>query len=92
MPDGSRYDGRYNLVFEILHLPISNVNPDNPTAVADFYGVPLDTYLAGQEWARQNLAGLREGVMRESRLRYGKPLDMVLMAVLRDEWQVDSEQ
>src|SRR2546422_491111 len=35
---------------------------------------------------------VREGVMRESRLRYGKPLDMLLMAVLRDEWQVDSEQ
>ena len=35
---------------------------------------------------------IREGVMRERRLRYGKPLDMVLMAVLRDEWQVDSEQ
>src|SRR5438093_1064317 len=35
---------------------------------------------------------VREGLMRESRLRYGKPLDMVLMAVLRDEWQVDSEQ
>ena len=35
---------------------------------------------------------VREGVMRERRVRYGKPLDMVLMAVLRDEWQVDSEQ
>ena len=29
---------------------------------------------------------VREGVMRERRLRYGKPLDMVLMAVLREEW------
>ena len=27
-----------------------------------------------------------EGVMRERRLRYGKPLDMVLMGVLRSEW------
>ena len=35
---------------------------------------------------------VREGVMRKRRLRYGKPLDMVLMAVLRDEWQVDGEQ
>jgi len=35
---------------------------------------------------------VREGVMRERRVRYGKPLDMVLMAVLRDEWQIDSEQ
>jgi RimJ/RimL family protein N-acetyltransferase len=30
---------------------------------------------------------VREGVMRERRLRYGEPLDMVLMAVLRDEWE-----
>ena len=29
---------------------------------------------------------VQEGVMRERRLRYGKPLDMVLMAVLREEW------
>ena len=35
---------------------------------------------------------VREGVMRARRLRYGEPLDMVLMAVLRDEWQVDSER
>jgi RimJ/RimL family protein N-acetyltransferase len=29
---------------------------------------------------------VREGVMRERRLRYGKPLDMVMMGLLRDEW------
>ncbi|TMF05127.1 MAG: GNAT family N-acetyltransferase [Chloroflexi bacterium] len=29
---------------------------------------------------------VREGVMRARRLRYGEPLDMVLMAVLSDEW------
>jgi len=29
---------------------------------------------------------VREGVMRQRRLRYGKPLDMVLMSMLRDEW------
>jgi RimJ/RimL family protein N-acetyltransferase len=30
---------------------------------------------------------VREGVMRERRLRYGKPLDMVVMGVLREEWK-----
>ncbi len=30
---------------------------------------------------------VREGVMRQRRLRYGKPLDMVVMGVLREEWQ-----
>jgi len=30
---------------------------------------------------------VREGVMRERRLRYGKPLDMVVMGVLSHEWE-----
>src|SRR6266508_5906151 len=29
---------------------------------------------------------VREGVMRERRLRYGTPLDMVVMGVLSHEW------
>jgi len=34
---------------------------------------------------------VREGVMRERRLRYGKSLDMVVMGALREEW-LESEQ
>ena len=30
---------------------------------------------------------VREAVMREHRLRYGKPIDVVLMAALRREWK-----
>jgi RimJ/RimL family protein N-acetyltransferase len=30
---------------------------------------------------------VREGVMRERRLRYGKPLDMVVMGMLREDWR-----
>jgi RimJ/RimL family protein N-acetyltransferase len=33
---------------------------------------------------------VREGVMRERRLRYGKPLDMVVMGVLKREWEQDA--
>ena len=29
---------------------------------------------------------VREGVMRERRLRYGEPVDMVVMGALREEW------
>lgn len=29
---------------------------------------------------------VREGIMRQRRLRHGKPLDMLLMSVLRSEW------
>jgi RimJ/RimL family protein N-acetyltransferase len=31
----------------------------------------------------------QEALLREHRLRYGKPLDMVQMAVLRGEWKLD---
>jgi RimJ/RimL family protein N-acetyltransferase len=30
---------------------------------------------------------VREGVLRQHRLRYGQPLDMLQMAILREEWQ-----
>jgi len=30
---------------------------------------------------------VREGVLRQHRLRYGRPLDMVAMGVLRGEWE-----
>ena len=30
---------------------------------------------------------VREGVLRAHRLRYGEPLDMVTMAVLREDWE-----
>lgn len=30
---------------------------------------------------------VREGVLSQHRLRYGQPLDMLQMAVLRDEWE-----
>ena len=59
LPDGKRYDGRYNLegdlaeVVEIFGLPTSQ------QILAIFYGVPVEVYLAGQEWARENLAKLR---------------------------------
>ena len=30
---------------------------------------------------------VREGVLRQHRLRYGRPLDMVVMGVLKEEWE-----
>jgi len=35
---------------------------------------------------------VREGVMRQRRLRHGKPLDMVVMGVLRHEWEAGSRK
>jgi hypothetical protein len=72
MPDGSRYDGRFNLIGDLkgLFRDYSGVavayrgSPEfgNSEAFARFYGVPLETYLAGQEWARENLTRVRREV------------------------------
>jgi RimJ/RimL family protein N-acetyltransferase len=34
---------------------------------------------------------VHEGIMRERRLRYGRPLDMVVMGVLREDWMQAEE-
>jgi len=56
MCDGSRYDGRLNLKWEtemIQHMI------EDDEAMSRWYGVPLESYLAGQKWARENLPRLR---------------------------------
>jgi len=54
MPDGSRYNGRYNLY--------GDYKETGAEAMAHCYGVSLEEYLAGQEWARENLPRLRREV------------------------------
>lgn len=48
MPDGSTYDGRYNLTGDLEFARWGRVNINDPEAMAIFLGVPLKTYLAGQ--------------------------------------------
>ena len=59
MHNGSRYDGRFNLKKDINQAKVENVNTDDPKAMANFYSVHPEEYLAGQEWAREHLADLR---------------------------------
>ena len=33
---------------------------------------------------------VREGLLRAHRLRYGKPLNMVIMGVLKEEWDPET--
>lgn len=55
MPDGSLYDGRYNLKDDInLHLKFAK-DPKDPSEWAKFYGVSVEQYLRGQTWAKDNL-------------------------------------
>jgi hypothetical protein len=45
---GSRYDGRYNLAGDLEAADEQGVDRDDPQAMASFYGVPVEEYLAGQ--------------------------------------------
>ncbi len=56
MRDGNRYDGRYNLKGDIALARKRGFNPNDPQSMAEYYGVPLETFLEGQQWAQENLA------------------------------------
>ena len=53
-----RYNGCYNLDGD-LHVPREFHFANDPEKMAHWYGVPLENYLAGQEWARKNLSRVR---------------------------------
>lgn len=48
MPDGSCYDGRYNLAGDLDFARWGRVDPNDHQAMADFLRVPLEVYLQGQ--------------------------------------------
>ncbi len=58
MPDGQLYDGRYNLEGDLEWVREDGLDANNPEDMAKFYSVSVEAYLAGQAWARQNLAKL----------------------------------
>ena len=66
LPDGTRYDGRYRLPVELDWVRReTDIDIEDPQQMAAFYIVPLDIYLAGQQWADENLEALREKVKCE---------------------------
>jgi uncharacterized protein YjbI with pentapeptide repeats len=54
MPDGQRYDGRYNLLGDLADAQVLHVDLQDPEAIANFFGISLQDYLAGQRWAREH--------------------------------------
>lgn len=50
MPDGSRYDGRYNLPGDIADAKARQIDLADDEALARWYHVPVETYRSGQEW------------------------------------------
>lgn len=55
LPDGGLYDGRFNLAGDIAAARFLRVDPSNPEAIADFYGVSLEDYLLGRQWAHAHV-------------------------------------
>ena len=49
MPDGSVYDGRFNLFGDLARAKWAKVKTDDPKSMAEFYGVSLEAYLHGQK-------------------------------------------
>ncbi len=45
MPDGSVYDGRFDLPGDLARARWAKLNVDDPETMAEFYGVTLDVYL-----------------------------------------------
>jgi GAF domain-containing protein len=56
MPDGSRYDGRYNLPDEVRDADRDGIDREDAAALAQWYGVSVSDYQLGQEWARSHLS------------------------------------
>lgn len=49
MPDGTKYDGRFNLLGDINRARKKGIDPSSPNDMADYYHIPVESYLSGQE-------------------------------------------
>lgn len=49
MPNGKKYNGCYSL-YDDLRMAEARDIPNKPNEMADFYGVSIEEYNAGQEW------------------------------------------
>lgn len=58
MPEGSRYDGRYNLRGDLQDSQVIHVDPNDVDEMADFYRVSVGDYKRGQLWAKENLSDI----------------------------------
>jgi uncharacterized protein YjbI with pentapeptide repeats len=55
MPDGSRYDGRFNLEGDLADARFLQIDTNDPIAMANFYGITLQDFENGQAWVRVHL-------------------------------------
>jgi len=55
MPDGSRYDGRFNLIGDLADARFLHFDPLHAEDLSEFYGVSLEDYNSGQDWVKVHL-------------------------------------
>lgn len=65
MPDGSKYDGRYNLYHDFAVMERKEFDPTDHESCAKYYDVPLNNYLEGQRWYQENHALVQRYAVRE---------------------------
>ena len=53
MPDGRLYDGRFNLAGDIAFAQTGGNNTEDEEEMATFYGVSVEAYSLGQQWAQE---------------------------------------
>jgi hypothetical protein len=58
MPDGSHYDGRFNLARDVGWARGEHIGSDDSESMAMFYGVSPEEYHLGQAWAVKHLQEL----------------------------------
>lgn len=59
MPNGSKYDGRYQFPHDIKFFFLRNI--DNiPSNCAQYYGISVNEYEEGQSWAKININNFRK--------------------------------
>jgi uncharacterized protein YjbI with pentapeptide repeats len=58
LPDGSLYDGRFNLAGDLGDAHFLGLDTSDAQAMANFYGVAVGEYRHGQAWAKGFLPGI----------------------------------
>jgi len=68
MPDGSRYDGRFNLEGDLADARFLHTDTNDPAAMANFYGISLEQYENGQAWVKVHLPLLWKQFVEKGKL------------------------
>jgi uncharacterized protein YjbI with pentapeptide repeats len=55
MPDGTRYNGSFNLAGDLADARFLHINTNDPQAMTDFYAISVEEYELGQAWVREHL-------------------------------------